>query len=61
MAGAGDTDTLASIAGGVAEALYGVPTPIQETAKTILPKGLLLIFSRFEEAKNLRFPLKDMP
>jgi hypothetical protein len=58
MAGAGDTDTLASIAGAVAEALYGVPTPIREIATTMLPKGLLLIFSRFEEAKNLRISFK---
>jgi ADP-ribosylglycohydrolase len=58
MAGAGDTDTLASIAGGVAEALYSVPSPIHETAKTMLPKGLLLIFSRFEETKDLGISFK---
>ena len=61
MAGAGDTDTLASIAGGVAEALYGVPASVRETATTMLPQGLMSIFSRFEAARSLGQLLNRSP
>ena len=36
----GDTDTLACIAGGIAEALYGVPRPIAGEARSNLEEGL---------------------
>lgn len=35
----GDTDTIACIVGGMAEALYGVPQYLIEIAKTKLPSG----------------------
>jgi ADP-ribosylglycohydrolase len=44
----GDSDTLACIAGGIAEAFYGpVPEPIQATVRHILPPDLLEIIDRF--------------
>ena len=35
----GDTDTIACIVGGMAEALYGVPQYLIKIAKTKLPSG----------------------
>ena len=44
----GDSDTLACITGGIAEAFYGgVPLPIEERAKTQLPSDLLDIVKAF--------------
>lgn len=44
----GDTDTIACIVGGMAEALYGVPQYLIETAKTKLP-------SRFNELLEIGY------
>lgn len=43
----GDSDTLAAITGGVAEAYYGVPETIKEKALSYLDKPLLEIVERF--------------
>jgi len=44
----GDSDTLACITGGIAEAFYGpIPEPIQATVRHILPPDLLEITDRF--------------
>jgi len=44
----GDSDTLACITGGIAEAFYGpVPEPIQAAVRKILPPDLLNITSKF--------------
>jgi ADP-ribosylglycohydrolase len=43
----GDTDTLACITGGVAEALYGLPTPVAELAKGHLDDDLLSVVELF--------------
>jgi len=44
----GDSDTLACITGGIAEAFYGpVPEPIQAAVRKILPSDLLNITSKF--------------
>ena len=48
----GDSDTLAAIAGGVAEALYGIPDAILETAKTFLDQPLLEMFDRLYRASS---------
>lgn len=45
----GDSDTLAAITGGVAEAYYGVPKDIKNKALTYLDEGLLQIVNRFYE------------
>ena len=44
----GDSDTLAAICGGVAEAYYGVPAAIRKHALTFLDKQLLSILVAFE-------------
>ena len=44
----GDTDTLACIAGAVAEALHGVPRPIAERARADLTDDLRAVLARFE-------------
>lgn len=44
----GDSDTLAAICGGVAEAYYGVPTDIRKHALTFLDQQLLKILTAFE-------------
>lgn len=44
----GDSDTLAAITGSVAEAYYGVPDAIRETALTYLPTELRTILEEFE-------------
>jgi len=50
----GDTDTLACIAGAVAEAIYGVPPEIAHTARNCLPPDLLSVLERFEAALSAR-------
>lgn len=44
----GDSDTLAAITGGIAEAYYGVPTDIRKHALTYLDERLLKILTDFE-------------
>ena len=44
----GDSDTLAAITGGIAEAYYGVPTEIRKHALTFLDKRFLKILAEFE-------------
>lgn len=46
----GDSDTLAAITGGIAEAYYGIPTNIREHALTFLDERLLRILVDFENA-----------
>lgn len=44
----GDSDTLAAITGGIAEAFYGIPTDIRKHALTYLDERLLSIIVEFE-------------
>lgn len=44
----GDTDTLACIAGAVAEAIHGIPAEIAEAARGYLDEDLRTILDRFE-------------
>ena len=46
----GDSDTLAAITGGIAEAYYGVPIDIRKHALTFLDERLLKILNDFENA-----------
>lgn len=46
----GDSDTLAAITGGIAEAYYGVPAAIRKQALTFLEPRLLKILVDFEHA-----------
>lgn len=50
----GDSDTIAAIAGGIAEAYYGVPAELREIACTFLDERLLEILINFET----RYPAK---
>ncbi len=50
----GDSDTIAAITGGIAEAYYGIPTEIRRHALTFLDKELLKILVDFEN----RYPPK---
>ena len=45
----GDSDTVAAICGGVAQAYYGIPTDIRKRALSFLDTKLLGIFTAFEE------------
>lgn len=44
----GDSDTLAAITGGIAEAYYGIPTEIRKHALTFLDERLLKVLVEFE-------------
>lgn len=44
----GDSDTIAAVAGGIAEAYYGIPTDIRKHALTFLDERLLKILLEFE-------------
>jgi type I restriction enzyme M protein len=44
----GDSDTLAAITGGIAEAYYGIPNDIRQHALTFLDERLLKILTDFE-------------
>lgn len=50
----GDSDTLAAITGGVAEAYYGVPVELKAQAKTYLDAELLEILNQYESATGHR-------
>lgn len=45
----GDSDTLACITGGIAEAFYGVPEELQKKAEAILPRDFLDLLNRFHQ------------
>lgn len=45
----GDSDTLAAITGGVAEAYYGIPAKLREQAVVFLDKRLRAVLSEFEK------------
>ena len=45
----GDSDTLAAITGAVAEAYYGIPDDLKETALSYLDERLINITERFED------------
>jgi len=44
----GDCDTLTCIAGGIAEAFYGVPEEMKAECRKRLPKDMLAVLDRFE-------------
>ena len=48
----GDTDTLAAIAGGIAEAAFGVPKEIVERARNYLTEDIQAVVDRFYEEKE---------
>ena len=48
----GDCDTLTCIAGGMAEAYYGVPEEFVRECRARLPKDFLEVVDRFEQARQ---------
>lgn len=44
----GDSDTLACMAGSIAEAYYGVPSELREKAYTYLPEKIIEVIEKFE-------------
>ena len=44
----GDTDTLAAIAGAMAEAFYGIPEDIREEGKGFVPEDMQAVIERFD-------------
>lgn len=48
----GDCDTLTCIAGGMAEAMYGVPEEILAEGRKRLPEDMLAILDRFDECRK---------
>ena len=53
----GDTDTIACIAGGLAEALYGIPAPLVEESQPYLPGAFLEVLQRLYAAAAQPMPL----
>ena len=50
----GDSDTIAAIAGGIAEALHGIPNDIAVQAWTYLPKDMQAVMSAlYKEVESL--------
>ena len=47
----GDCDTLTCIAGGIAEAFYGVPEKMKKELDRRLPAELLAVVKRFDQMK----------
>lgn len=45
----GDSDTIACMAGGIAEALYGIPPTIRQTALSYLPEDYKILLATFEQ------------
>ena len=58
----GDCDTLTCIAGGIAEAYYGIPDEIAEECRKRLPEDMLAVIDRFSEMKKSakKRPFHDM-
>lgn len=58
----GDCDTLTCIAGGIAEAYYGIPDEIEEECRKRLPADMLAVVDRFSEMKKSakKRPFHDM-
>lgn len=53
----GDTDTIACITGGLAEALYGIPGPLVEESMAFLPGELQVVLQRLYATANRPMPL----
>lgn len=53
----GDTDTIACIAGGLAEALYGIPAPLVDESMAFLPGELQVVLRRLYATANRPMPI----
>lgn len=50
----GDCDTLAAIAGSIAEGFYGVPKELKQACRAALPEKLCSVLDRFENATAVK-------
>ena len=50
----GDSDTIAAIAGGLAEAYYGIPKDISEKVETYLDSDLKTVMNKFYNEISLK-------
>ena len=57
----GDSDTIAAIAGGIAEAYFGIPDEIREKVLAFLPDSLQEICRQFSQRFAYAFPPGDSP
>lgn len=48
----GDCDTLTCIAGGIAEAFYGVPNEMKDTCLSKLPDDIIAVIKRFDDLRK---------
>ncbi len=55
----GDCDTVACIAGGIAEAYYGVPEQLKQECRNRLPEDMLLVLDTFDEMIHQRHINQD--
>lgn len=54
----GDSDTVACMAGGIAEALFGIPDDLAADIKAELPAEMLRVLEQLYERADAPFPLK---
>ena len=52
----GDCDTLTCLAGGIAEAYYGVPDDLKKECIKRLPADMTKVLKQFEKKKKLKIP-----
>ena len=57
----GDCDTVACIAGSIAEAYYGVPSELKAACRARLPEEMLAVLDRFEEQISPEAPAFQDP
>ncbi|WP_457558733.1 ADP-ribosylglycohydrolase family protein [Candidatus Harpocratesius sp.] len=50
----GDTDTIACIAGGIAESFYGIPKPIINYTKQKLPSEFIAVIDKFQQKIQIK-------
>jgi ADP-ribosyl-[dinitrogen reductase] hydrolase len=55
----GDSDTVAAIAGGLAEALYGLPTAIADQGWGYVPSDMRQVIQRLYERAGYPFPVSE--
>ena len=49
----GDSDTLAAITGGIAEAYYGIPKEIEQKALSYLTEEFKVVVRRFQQTFSI--------
>ena len=55
----GDSDTIACMAGGIAEAFYGMPQELQEKALERLPEDIRDAYAQFCQSAGERYPARQ--